>query len=173
VEVQFAIISIRAQSAGYGDLQILLPELRKFPVQTLIRVPVGAYGGAGLIIAAASRRPSYPSRNKNSLSFECGGHEGIDEGRLSRPHPVIMLEHKGLYWSKSPGTEEARRWTSEDYILPLGKANTVLTADPERVAAGETCCIITYGMGVWWSRAAAQDFPGSLKCSTSDPLSSR
>jgi pyruvate/2-oxoglutarate/acetoin dehydrogenase E1 component len=38
------------------------------------------------------------------------------------PNPVIFLEHKGLYWSKVPGTEEAKTVEpAEDYILPFGK----------------------------------------------------
>jgi 2-oxoisovalerate dehydrogenase E1 component len=28
---------------------------------------------------------------------------------------------------------------------------------------GETCCIITYGMGVYWSKAAANNFPGQIE----------
>jgi len=37
----------------------------------------------------------------------------------SRPNPVIIVEHKGLYWSKSPGTEKQDGGEpSEDYILP-------------------------------------------------------
>jgi Pyruvate/2-oxoglutarate dehydrogenase complex, dehydrogenase (E1) component, eukaryotic type, beta subunit len=28
--------------------------------------------------------------------------------------------------------------------------------------AGETCCIITYGMGVYWALAAAKNFPGQI-----------
>ncbi len=38
------------------------------------------------------------------------------------PNPVVMLEHKGLYWSKVAGTEEAKTIEpDENYILPLGK----------------------------------------------------
>ena len=45
------------------------------------------------------------------------------------PNPVVMLEHKGLYWSKVPGTEEAKTIEpSRDYILPFGKANIILQA---------------------------------------------
>ena len=43
------------------------------------------------------------------------------------PNPVVIfLEHKGLYWSKVPGTEDAKTIEpAEDYILPFGKANIV------------------------------------------------
>ena len=40
-----------------------------------------------------------------------------------------MLEHKGLYWSKNPGTEDAKTVEpDEDYIIPLGKGNIVQQA---------------------------------------------
>ena len=80
------------------------------------------------------------------------------------PNPVVMLEHKGLYWSKVPGTEEAKTIEpSADYIIPLGKANRVLAAADNFVANGESCCIITYGMGVYWAKAAAKNFTGKVE----------
>ncbi len=78
--------------------------------------------------------------------------------------PVVMLEHKGLYWSKVPGTEEAK--TSEparDYVLPFGKANVILKADKNKTGIGESCCIITYGMGVYWAKAAAKNFLSQIE----------
>jgi 2-oxoisovalerate dehydrogenase E1 component len=64
-----------------------------------------------------------------------------------------------LYWSKVPGTEDAKTIEPDkDYILPLGKANIVLNADEAKTENGETVCIITYGMGVYWAKAAAKDF---------------
>ena len=78
------------------------------------------------------------------------------------PNPVVMLEHKGLYWSKIKGTEEARTVEpSEDYILPLGKARIVQEVDAKNDLA--TISVITYGMGVYWSRNAAKDFPGQVE----------
>ena len=80
------------------------------------------------------------------------------------PNPVVMLEHKGLYWSKVPGTEEAKSIEpSSDYIIPLGKANIVVDADRNNIENGETCCVITYGMGVYWAKAAAKKFPGRVE----------
>jgi 2-oxoisovalerate dehydrogenase E1 component len=78
------------------------------------------------------------------------------------PNPVVMLEHKGLYWSKIPGTEDARSIEpARDYVLPLGKARTVLSADADK---GEPCvAIITYGMGVYWSKMAAKSFAGQVE----------
>ena len=57
--------------------------------------------------------------------------KGLMKAAYYDPNPVVMLEHKGLYWSKVPGTETAKTiMPAEDYILPLGKAKMVLEADP-------------------------------------------
>ena len=75
------------------------------------------------------------------------------------PNPVVMLEHKGLYWSKVPGTEDAKTpEPSSDYILPFGKANIVVEASADSIDNGESCVVITYGMGVYWAKAAAKQF---------------
>lgn len=75
-----------------------------------------------------------------------------------------MLEHKGLYWSKVPGTLGAKTIEpAEDYILPFGKGNVALAASEEAIDNGESLCIITYGMGVYWAQAAAEHFPGQVE----------
>jgi 2-oxoisovalerate dehydrogenase E1 component len=132
----------------------------KFPVQTVIRVPVGAYGGGGpyhsgcvetTLLSIKGIKVVYPS---NAADMK-----GLIKAAFLDPNPVIMLEHKGLYWSKVPGTEEAKSVEpSKDYILPLGKANIVLHASEDKINNGETACIITYGMGVYWAKAAAKNF---------------
>jgi 2-oxoisovalerate dehydrogenase E1 component len=137
----------------------------KFPVQTLIRIPVGAYGGGGpyhsgcietTLLSIKGIKLAYPS---NAADMK-----GLMKAAFLDPNPVIMLEHKGLYWSKVPGTEEAKTIEpSRDYILPLGKGRVVQSADPGRVATGETCCVITYGMGVYWAKSAGVRFPGRIE----------
>lgn len=136
----------------------------KFPVQTIIRVPVGAYGGGGpyhsasvetILLAIKGIKVVYPS---NAADMK-----GLMKAAFLDPNPVIMLEHKGLYWSKVPGTEEAKCIEpSRDYILPLGKGSLVWAADPEKIQKGMSLCIITYGMGVYWAKAAAKNFPGQV-----------
>ena len=137
----------------------------KFPVSTVIRVPIGAYGGGGpyhsgsietLLLSIKGIKIAYPS---NAADMK-----GLMKAAFFDPNPVIMLEHKGLYWSKVPGTEEARTVEPDsDYVLPLGKGNIILNADEDKVANGESCCIITYGMGVYWSLAAAKNFKGCVE----------
>jgi len=80
------------------------------------------------------------------------------------PNPVIMLEHKGLYWSKIKGTESAIcPEPHRDYIIPIGKGNIVLEADTSQVESGNSICIITYGMGVYWAKSAAERFPDQVE----------
>jgi 2-oxoisovalerate dehydrogenase E1 component len=137
----------------------------KFPLQVVIRVPVGAYGGGGpyhsasvetTLLSVKGIKIVYPS---NAADMK-----GLMKAAFLDPNPVLMLEHKGLYWSKVPGTMEAKSIEpGSDYILPLGKALSILQADTAAVANGESCCIITYGMGVYWSKAAAGDFQGNVE----------
>jgi len=166
VEVQFA-------DYIYPGLNQLVTEISKscylscgkFPVQTLIRVPIGAYGGGGpyhsgcvetTLLSIKGIKVVYPS---NAADIK-----GLMKAAFLDPNPVVMLEHKGLYWSKVPGTEEAKSIEpSSDYIVPLGKANIVLTADRDSIDNGESCCVITYGMGVYWAKAAAKKFPGRVE----------
>lgn len=137
----------------------------KFPVQTLIRVPIGAYGGGGpyhsgsietTLLSIKGIKIAYPS---NAADMK-----GLMKAAFLDPNPVVMLEHKGLYWSRVPGTEEAKAHEpSRDYLLPFGKGNVILHADQQKISAGETCCIITYGMGVYWAKAAARQYPGQVE----------
>lgn len=137
----------------------------KFPVQMILRVPIGAYGGGGpyhsgsiesTLLTIKGIKVCYPS---NSADMK-----GLMKAAFLDPNPVIMLEHKGLYWSKVDGTDDAKTIEpNKDYILPLGKANIVLQANAELIKKGETITIITYGMGVYWAKAAAKNFDGNVE----------
>ncbi len=166
VEVQFAdyIYPALNQLASEVSKSCYL-SCGKFPVSMILRVPIGAYGGGGpyhsgsvetTLLSIKGIKIAYPS---NAADMK-----GLMKAAYFDPNPVIMLEHKGLYWSKVPGTEEAKtKEPSRDYILPFGKANTVLHADKNKIINGETCAVITYGMGVYWSKAAAKFFPGQVE----------
>jgi len=137
----------------------------KFPVGMVLRVPVGAYGGGGpyhsgsiesTLLTIKGIKVAYPS---NAADMK-----GLMKAAFYDPNPVIMLEHKGLYWSKVPGTDDAKTIEpSRDYIFPLGKGNVVLNADATSVKKGESICIVTYGMGVYWAKAAAKKYPGQIE----------
>jgi 2-oxoisovalerate dehydrogenase E1 component len=137
----------------------------KFPVQTLIRVPIGAYGGGGpyhsgsvesTLLTIKGIKIVYPS---NAADMK-----GLLKAAFLDPNPVVILEHKGLYWSKVPGTEDAKTIEPDkDYVIPLGKGAVVVTAVEENVTNGESCCVITYGMGVYWALAAAKKLEGKVE----------
>jgi len=137
----------------------------RYPVSAIIRVPVGAYGGGGpyhsgcvetTLLSIKGIKVAYPS---NAADMK-----GLMKAAFYDGNPVVMLEHKGLYWSKNPGTDDAKSIEpSRDYILPFGKANIILKANEEKINTGESCCIITYGMGVYWARAAAKNFKGQVE----------
>jgi 2-oxoisovalerate dehydrogenase E1 component len=137
----------------------------KYPVSTIIRVPVGAYGGGGpyhsacvetTLLSIKGIKIAYPS---NAADMK-----GLMKAAYYDPNPVVMLEHKGLYWSKVPGTDEAKTIEpSRGYVLPFGKGNIVLHADEDFIENGESVCVITYGMGVYWARAAAKNFIGQIE----------
>ena len=137
----------------------------KFPIQMLLRVPVGAYGGGGpyhsgsiesTLLSIKGIKVVYPS---NAADMK-----GLMKAAFLDPNPVVMLEHKGLYWSKVPGTEDSKMVEpGKDYIIPLGKANIILHADAGSIKRGESVCVITYGMGVYWAKAAAELHPGKVE----------
>ena len=132
----------------------------KFPVSNIIRVPIGAYGGGGpyhsgsvesILANIKGIKIAYPS---NAADFK-----GLLKAAYYDPNPCIMLEHKGLYWSKVPGTESAKTIEpAEDYILPFGKGLIVHNADETEVKKGNSAVIITYGMGVHWAKEAVASF---------------
>jgi 2-oxoisovalerate dehydrogenase E1 component len=137
----------------------------KFPIQSLIRIPTGAYGGGGpyhsgtvesSILQIKGIKVVYPS---NAADMK-----GLMKAAFLDPNPVIMFEHKGLYWSKVPGTEAAKTIEPDnDYIVPLGKARIAKEADESQIANGNTCTVITYGMGVYWATAASQNFENQVE----------
>lgn len=137
----------------------------KFPIQVLIRIPVGAYGGGGpyhsgsietTLLSIKGIKIVYPS---NAADMK-----GLMKAAFLDPNPVIMLEHKGLYWSKVPGTETARTIEPDaEYIIPLGKAAIVSYAANAAVSNGRSCVVISYGMGVHWAKAAAMTLDNQVE----------
>ncbi len=136
----------------------------KWPVSCIIRVPIGAYGSGGpyhsssvesVLCNIKGIKIAYPSTGADL--------KGLMKAAYHDPNPVVMLEHKGLYWSKIKGTEEARTVEpSADYVIPFGKARIVQEADAENVDQGKGAVIVTYGMGVYWAKGAEKAFPGRV-----------
>jgi 2-oxoisovalerate dehydrogenase E1 component len=149
----------------------------KWPVSAVIRVPIGAYGSGGpyhsssvesILTNIRGIKICYPSTGADL--------KGLMKAAYYDPNPVVMLEHKGLYWSKIKGTEDAKTIEpDEDYIIPLGKARMVQTVGMENgkwkmengsfseEPPASSLTVITYGMGVYWAKNAAKDFPGQIE----------
>lgn len=136
----------------------------KFPVSMVLRVPIGAYGSGGpyhsssietIVTAIRGLKIAYPSNGADL--------KGLLKAAYYDPNPCVILEHKGLYWSKVKGTEGAKTVEPDaDYVLPFGKANIVLEADSQYVKKGDSLVVVTYGMGVHWALNAAKEFAGQI-----------
>ena len=168
-----AIVEIQFADYIWPGINQLVEELSKscyltkgkFPIQSLIRVPVGAYGGGGpyhsgsiesTLLTIRGIKVVYPS---NAADMK-----GLLKASFYDPNPVVLLEHKGLYWSKVPGTLEAKGIEpDEDYVIPLGKARTIQYASVGKVEQGESAVIITYGMGVYWAQQASLEFKDRIE----------
>jgi 2-oxoisovalerate dehydrogenase E1 component len=129
----------------------------KWPVSMILRVPIGAYGSGGpyhsssvesVITNIRGIKIAYPSNGADL--------KGLMKAAYYDPNPVVILEHKGLYWSKVPGTKGATSIEpSEDYVLPFGKAWVLQEIWKQENV--ETLTIVTYGMGVHWAMNASQE----------------
>jgi 2-oxoisovalerate dehydrogenase E1 component len=129
----------------------------------ILRVPIGAYGSGGpyhsssvesVVANIKGIKIAYPSNGADL--------KGLLKAAYKDPNPVVIFEHKGLYWSKVPGTHRARNiMPDKAYTLPFGKANVCQSiAQNEEVSM---LSIISYGMGVHWAMNAAEKFPGRVE----------
>jgi len=129
----------------------------KWPVSMILRVPIGAYGSGGpyhsssiesVVSNIRGIKIAYPSNGADL--------KGLMKAAYYDPNPVVILEHKGLYWSKVPGTKGATSVEpASDYILPFGKA--LVLQEIWKQESKETISIITYGMGVHWAMNASKE----------------
>ncbi len=135
----------------------------KWPVSAIIRVPIGAYGSGGpyhsssvesILTNIRGIKICYPSTGADL--------KGLMKAAYYDPNPVVMLEHKGLYWSKIKGTEDAKTIEpDEEYIIPFGKARMVQEVEANKEKGSIT--IITYGMGVYWAKNASKEFADQVE----------
>ena len=128
----------------------------KWPASAVIRVPIGAYGSGGpyhsssvesVLTNIRGIKVAYPSTGADL--------KGLMKAAFADPNPVVLLEHKGLYWSKIPGTEGAKTIEPDaEYVIPFGKARIAQAAVPS--SDSSSLCVITYGRGVYWAAEAAK-----------------
>ena len=129
----------------------------KWPVSMILRVPIGAYGSGGpyhsssvesVVTNIRGLKIAYPSNGADL--------KGLLKAAYYDPNPAVIFEHKGLYWSKVPGTKGATSVEpAEDYVLPFGKAWVL--QEIWKQEDQETLSIITYGMGVHWAINASEE----------------
>lgn len=129
----------------------------KWPVSMILRVPIGAYGSGGpyhsssmesVVTNIRGLKIAYPSNGADL--------KGLLKAAYYDPNPVVIFEHKGLYWSKVKGTKGATSvMPAEDYVLPFGKAWVL--QEIWKQEEEETLSIITYGMGVHWAINASEE----------------
>lgn len=137
----------------------------KWPVGCIIRVPIGAYGSGGpyhsssvesVVSNIRGIKIAYPSNGADM--------KGLMKAAYYDPNPVVIFEHKGLYWSKVKGTETAKTIEpAEDYVLPFGKAKLVTTVDKREIDEMATLTVVTYGMGVHWALNASKHFDNQVE----------
>lgn len=134
----------------------------KYPVNMTLRVPIGAYGSGGpyhsssvesILTNIRGVKIAYPSNGSDLF--------GLMKTAILDDNPVVIFEHKGLYWSKVKGTDYAKSiLPSRNYRIPLGKANMVLEGNMP--SQDNAILIVTYGMGVHWALNAAKNFQGKI-----------
>ena len=115
----------------------------------VIRMPTGAGVGAGPFHSQSNEawffhtpglKIVYPSNPEDA--------KGLMTAAIEDPNPVMIFEHKALYRSLTADV-------AEDYFTtPIGKAKLV--------QEGKELSIITYGMGVHWSKKVAEEMKISV-----------
>ena len=166
VEVQFADYIWPGLNQLFSELsRSCYLSKGRYPVSSVIRVPSGAFGSGGPYHSSSVESVLTNIRGIKVVYPSTGADlKGLLKAAFYDPNPVVILEHKGLYWSRLPGTQGAKTVEpDEDYVIPIGKARRVIEADPPMVKAGKSIAVITYGMGVYWSLAAAKHFRGQVE----------
>lgn len=137
----------------------------KWPVSCVIRVPIGAYGSGGPYHSSSVESVLTNIRGIKVVYPSTGADlKGLLKSAYYDPNPVVLLEHKGLYWSKIKGTEESMSIEpSSDYVIPIGKARTVREATDAAISTGDSLGIISYGRGIYWALEAMKGFKDQVE----------
>ncbi|HKL03366.1 MAG TPA: thiamine pyrophosphate-dependent enzyme, partial [Cryomorphaceae bacterium] len=135
----------------------------KWPASAVIRVPIGAYGSGGPYHSSSVESVLTNIRGIKVVYPSTGADlKGLLKSAFYDPNPVVVLEHKGLYWSKVKGTAGAKsRLPDRNYVIPIGKGRTVLEANTQEDET--TAVVVAYGMGVYWAQEAAKHFKGQVE----------
>ncbi|MGB0392090.1 MAG: transketolase C-terminal domain-containing protein, partial [Salibacteraceae bacterium] len=166
VEVQFADYIWPALNQLFTELsRSYYLSNGKWAISSVIRVPSGAYGSGGpfhssslesIVTNIKGIKVVYPSNGADM--------KGLMKAAYYDPNPVVVFEHKGLYWSKVKGTERAMTIEpDEEYVVPIGKGRITLEASEDNINSGKSIIVVTYGMGVHWAHNAAKKLKGQIE----------
>jgi 2-oxoisovalerate dehydrogenase E1 component len=135
----------------------------KWPVSMILRVPIGAYGSGGPFHSSSVESVVANIRGIKIVYPSTGADlKGLLKAAYYDPNPVVIFEHKGLYWSKVPGTDAARTVEPDkDYIIPLGKGRIVQSIETDIDKSKLT--IVSYGMGVHWALNASKELKDQVE----------
>ena len=112
-------------------------------VDIVIRMPTGAGVGAGPFHSQSNEAWfTHVSGLKIVYPSSVYDAKGLLLASFEDPNPILFFEHKALYRSISEEIPE------DYYTIPIGKAKIV--------TEGIDLTIITYGMGVHWSKATIE-----------------
>ena len=137
----------------------------KWSINAVIRVPFGAYGSGGPYHSSSIESIVTNIRGIKVVCPSNGADlKGLLKAAYYDPNPVVILEHKGLYWSKIKGTEGAKTIEPDkNYVVPIGKARTTQEAEKQHIDNGKSVALITYGRGVYWAKEATEKHPGQVE----------
>jgi 2-oxoisovalerate dehydrogenase E1 component len=161
VEVQFADYIWPGLNQLYSEIsRSCFLTQGKYPVNMTLRVPIGAYGSGGpyhsssvesVLCNIKGIKVVYPSNGADLYGFM--------KTAIEDPNPVVIFEHKGLYWSKVKNTDFAKALLpSQDYRIPFGKAMMVKEVETKILNKENCILIVAYGMGVHWALNASLQF---------------
>lgn len=161
VEVQFADYIWPGLNQLYSEVsRSCYLSNGKWPISMVLRVPIGAYGSGGPYHSGSVETVVANIRGVKIAYPSCGADmKGLMKSAYYDPNPVVIFEHKGLYWSKVKGTDAARSiMPDKDYVIPFGKGRMVIELEETHRKNENVVLIVTYGMGVHWALNASKRF---------------
>lgn len=138
----------------------------KWPVSAVIRVAIGAYDNHGpyhsssieaILTNIVGIKVVYPSCGRDLY--------GLIQSAYYDPNPVVILEHKAIYWAQGEHFELVNKPADRlensvfENSTPIGKSSLVKIAN----SLSEKVCIITWGMGVHLSWQASKSFADEVE----------
>ena len=133
----------------------------KWPVSAVIRVAIGAYDNNGpyhsssieaILTNIVGIKVVYPSCGRDLY--------GLIQAAYYDPNPVVILEHKALYWAQGEQFELVKGCSDKPWsAVSIGKSRLLKKAS----SRDKKVCIVTWGMGVHLSWLASKYFTNEVE----------